>query len=230
MVLAPHLFPRTTRYDALTGLAPVATLCTYGFGFGFAVAASHPARSIAEFAEWARGQGEVPFGAPTPGSSPHFLGLRLARAQGWRGTLVPYRGTAPALQDLLAGRIPILGAVISDFVAQQGQGLRVLAVSSARRVPQMPDVPTLAEGGLGQLTLEEWFGLFLPARASAGLVQTLHGMVAEASRAPEIRAALDRFAFAPEVLEPAAFAARIGREREAWGPVVAASGFTPDEG
>ncbi len=55
-------------------------------------------------------------------------------------------------------------------------------------------------------------------------------MVAEASRAPEIRAALDRFAFAPEVLEPAAFAARIGREREAWGPVVAASGFTPDEG
>jgi len=228
MVLAPHLFPRTTRYDALVDFLPVATLCTYGFGF--AVPAAHPARSLAEFGAWARAQGtEVLFGAPTPGSSPHFLGLRVAAAQGWRGTLVPYRGAAPALQDLLAGRIPLLGAVLSDFVAQRGEGLRVLAVSSARRVPQFAESPTLAELGHGDLTLEEWFGLFLPARAPAPLARALHAQVEEAARGSEIRAALDRLAFQPEVLAPEAFAARLARERESWAAIVRDSGFVPDE-
>ncbi|MCZ8150614.1 MAG: tripartite tricarboxylate transporter substrate-binding protein, partial [Roseomonas sp.] len=128
MTLQPHIFPREARHDALTDFVPVCTLCE--FAFGIAVPVSHPARSFAELIAWLRAQGgrDVAFGSPGAGSGGHFVGDMLGRAVGVRMNHVPYRGGAPAVQDTIAGNIPMVVSVLSDLVPQHGQGLRVLAI------------------------------------------------------------------------------------------------------
>jgi tripartite-type tricarboxylate transporter receptor subunit TctC len=227
MTLQPHIFPREVRYDALTDFVPVCTLCD--FGFGVAVPASHPARSFAELVTWLRAQpGEVPYGSPGAGSGPHFVGDMIGRAVGARLNHVPYRGAAPAVQDALGARIPLVVAVLSDVVPHHGTGLRVLAVSSPARLARLPDVPTLAEAGFPALTITEWFGLFAPARTPAPVVQSLYRTVLAAAQTPEVRQALDRLDFLPTIDGPEEFAARIRKDRDAWGPVVRESGFQPE--
>jgi tripartite-type tricarboxylate transporter receptor subunit TctC len=227
MTLQPHIFPREVRYDALTDFVPVCTLCD--FGFGVAVPASHPARSFADLVAWLRAQpNEVPYGSPGSGSGPHFVGDMIGRAVGARLTHVPYRGAAPAVQDTLAGQVPLVVAVLSDLVPHNGQGLRILAVSSAARLPRLPAVPTLAEAGFPQLTISEWMGLFAPARTPAATVAALYRTVLAAAQTPEVRQALDRLEFLPTVDDPEAFATRIRRDRETWGQVVRESGFRPE--
>ncbi|WP_137178485.1 tripartite tricarboxylate transporter substrate binding protein [Roseomonas sp. AR75] len=227
MTLQPHIFPREVRYDALTDFVPVCTLCD--FGFGLAVPAGHPARSFAELVAWLRAQPqEVPYGSPGSGSGPHFVGDMIGRAVGARLTHVPYRGAAPAVQDTLAGRVPLVVAVLSDLVPHDGKGLRILAVSSAARLPRLPDVPTLAEAGFPQLTISEWMGLFLPARTPPATVAALYRTVQAAAQTPEVRQALERLEFLPTVDSPEAFAARIRKDRDVWGQVVRDSGFRPE--
>ncbi|MCU0889749.1 MAG: tripartite tricarboxylate transporter substrate binding protein [Rubritepida sp.] len=224
MVLQPHLFPREVRFDALTDFVPVCTLCD--FGMGIAVPASHPAQDFQQFVAWLRAQAnEVTYGSPAAGSGPHFLGDMTARAVGGRVTHVPYRGAAPAVQDTLGGRLPMVVTVISDVAPHHGRGLRVIAVSTRERVPSLPQVPTLAELGFPQLTISEWMGLFAPARTPMPLVNALHQAIAAAVQTSEVRTALERLEFLPVVEGPEAFARRIAADRTAWGPVVAASGF-----
>jgi tripartite-type tricarboxylate transporter receptor subunit TctC len=228
LTLQPHIFPREVRYDALTDLIPVSTVCT--FPFAFCVPMTHPARDLAGFAAWARAQAnEIPFASPAAGASPHFMGLILANALGIRMTHVPYRGSVPAVQDLIAGRLNAFMGVLGDVTPQHGTGLRILAISSAARNPRLPDVPTFQELGHPTLTKDEWFGALLPAGTPPAIVQGLFTAITQAGATPEMRAALERLDFSPGVsASPAAFAARIRQEREEWGPIVRASGFTPE--
>ena len=228
LTLQPHLFPRDVRYDALTDFIPVSTVCT--FPFAFCVPMAHPARNLAEFATWARAQpNEIPYASPAAGASPHFMGLILAQALGIRMTHVPYRGAVPAVQDLIAGRLNAFMGVLGDVAPHNGVGLRILALSSTTRNPRFAEVPTFQELGLPALTKSEWFGVLLPAGTPAPVVQGLFNAIAQVGTSPEMRVALERLEFGVGVSEsPAAFAALIRREREEWGPIVLASGFTPE--
>lgn len=228
LTLQPHVFPREVRYDALTDLIPVTTVCT--FPFAFCVPMNHPARDLAGFQAWARAQAnEIPYASPAAGAAPHFMGLMLANALGVRMTHVPYRGAVPAVQNLIAGRLNAFMGVLGDVTPQHGTGLRMLAISSPERHPRYRDVPTFAELGHRDLTKEEWFGALLPAGTPAPVVQGLFAAITQVARGEEMRAALDRLDFGSGTSEsPAAFAARIRQEREEWGPVVRASGFQPE--
>jgi tripartite-type tricarboxylate transporter receptor subunit TctC len=226
--LQPHVFPRQVRYDALTDFVPVSTVVT--FPFALAVPAAHPARDFAGFVAWARAQADVPYASPAAGAAPHFLGVMLARAIGATMTHVSYRGAAPAVQDLVGGRIQAFMGVLGDVAPQNGQGLRILAVSSPARNPRHPDIPTFAELGQPGLTNEEWFGVALPAGTPAPLVQGLFEGVRRAAADPALREALERQDYAAVTSDsPAAFADRIRREREAWAGVVRESGVRLDD-
>jgi tripartite-type tricarboxylate transporter receptor subunit TctC len=129
VTLQPHVYPRQVKYDALVDLAPVGTLCT--FSVGIAVPSGHPAKDLREFAAWARvpgRRGVLRLARRRLG--PHFIGGRFGRAVGARLTHVPYRGAAPALQDLLGGRDPDAGRGLSDL---RRSTARACASSPCRR-------------------------------------------------------------------------------------------------
>ncbi len=227
MTLQPVVFPREARYDATTDLTPVCTLCD--FGFGIAVPANHPARDFAQFVAWVRAQpNEVAFGTPGAGSGPHFLGEMLAQAIGKRLNHIPYRGSVLAVQDTLAGRVPISIAVLSDQVPHHGAGLRILAVTAEARIPRLPDVPSVTEVGMRQLAVSEWMGLFAPPRTPPAILAALHQVIAAAAQTSEVRETLGRFEFLPTITGPDAFPARIRHERDTWARVVRESGFQPE--
>lgn len=228
MTVQPHVFPREVRYDALTDFVPVSTVCSFPFGLG--VPMNHPARTMDEWFAWARAQpNEVPWASPAAGSVPHFTGIMLARKLNLRLTHVPYRGGAPAVQDLIAGRLPLFVGVLSEMLPHEGTGVRILAVTSATRFAKLPNVPTLAELGHRERTAEEWFGAFVPAATPAPVVSGLHAAIVAASREPDLMAALERLEFTNATsASPQAFAAQIRGERDLWRDVVRESGFTPE--
>ena len=228
LTIYPHLYARTLRYDVAADFTPVTPVCI--FPFGFAVSARHPARTPQEFIAWAKTRDAVDWASPVPGSMPHFIGTQLAQLTGVTMTHVPFRGSAPAIQGLLSGSIQAVLLPIGELTAfHRGGEARLIAVTAPERLARLPDVPSFAEAGLGALTYEEWYGALLPARAPEGVVAALHGGIAAAMASAAMRESLARLEMAPLILEPSAFRARMLRERDAWGPIVAASGFNPDE-
>lgn len=228
LTIYPHLYARTLRYDPMVDFTPVSTICV--FPFGLAVVARHPARTLQEFITWAKAQGTVDWASPVPGSMPHFIGTQLARLAGLTLSHTPYRGSAPAVQGLLSGSIQAVLLPIGELTAFHRSGdLRLIAVTAPRRLPRLPEVPTFAEAGLGALTCEEWYGAVLPAQAPEQTVAVLNAGIAAAAGSDPVRQGLQRLEMTPLVTEPAAFRDRMRREREEWGPIVAASGFNPDE-
>ncbi|MDO9501048.1 tripartite tricarboxylate transporter substrate binding protein [Falsiroseomonas sp.] len=228
LTLQPHVFPREVRYDALTDLTPVSTVCS--FPFAAAVPSGHPAKTFPELVTWLKAQtGDVPFASPAAGSAPHFLGVMLGKALNVPMTHVPYRGAAPAMQDLVGGRLPLFIGVLGDISPQHGSGARMLAISSPQRNPRYPDLPTFAELGHPQFTKDEWFGVALPANTPAPIVNGLHAAITQVARMPDMVAALDRLEYLPTVsASPQAFADLIRRERDEYATIVQESGFRPE--
>lgn len=228
LTIYPHLYARTLRYDPAVDFTPVTPVCL--FPFGFAVGARHPARTPAEFIAWAKTRDAVDWASPVPGSMPHIIGTQLARLAGVTMSHVPFRGSAPAVQGLLSGAIQAVLLPIGELTAFHRSGdARLIAVTAPARLARLPDVPTFAEAGLGALTYEEWFGAMLPARAPEQVVADLHRGIAAAAQNAQLRESLARLEMAPLILEPSAFCERMLRERDSWAPIVAASGFNPDE-
>ncbi|MBE9604839.1 hypothetical protein IAI18_08170 [Acetobacteraceae bacterium H6797] len=228
LTIYPHLYTRSLRYDPVKDFTPVTPVCK--FPFGLAVAARHPARTLAEFIAWAKTREAVDWAAPVPGSAPHFMGTELARLAGITMNHVPYRGSAPAATDLIGGTLQAVILPLGELTAfHRGGEARLLAVTSEARLPRLPDVPTFAESGFPAITGEEWYGIFLPAGAPAATVIALNQALVAAAATTEIRDALTRIDLTPYTLNPDDFRTRIAQELSDWGPIVAASGFRPDD-
>lgn len=228
MVLYPYIYTRTLRYDPARDFVPVTGLSS--FGFTWIVDANHPARTFAEFIEWAGKRPEVDFATPAAGSLPHFVSVMMARTLGIRLNHVPYREMSMAFADLNGGRISAYMSVIGTAAEQHRSGrVRALAVTMPERVATLPDVPTFAELGLPQLTADEWYGIFLPAGVPEGIVAALHGAISEVASSSAMRGALARIEQYPVSTTPAEYAARLRAERERWGPVVRESGYEVGE-
>ena len=144
---------------------------------------------------------------------------------------VAYKGAAPAMTDLIGGQVAANVSVMSNALAQIQSGkVRALAVSSPQRSPVLSQTPTLAELGHPEATAVEWFGVFAPARTPANIVAALNKAIGEAARSKPFQDALAKGAFEAMVTEaPAAFGAAVQTDINRWGPVVKASGFTPED-
>ncbi len=176
-------------YNALTGFEPVALL-----GFVptiFVVREDLPVRTLAEFVEHAkRAPTPLAYGSSGPGTSTHIT-VEMLRAQaGIELTHIPYRGLAPTMQDLLAGRIAAMTGEAPGLVPILGQGARALAVLSPNRSPVVPDAPTTAEAGYPDWVMESWYGIFVPAAVPEATRSALERDVLEVVRQPAMAQAL----------------------------------------
>ncbi len=230
VAIFPHLYGlEKLRYAPLTDFATVATLCL--FDLGIATGPATPAKTLAEFIAWAKDRPSVPFGMPGPGTLPHFLGIQLAKATGLNLTGVAYRGDGPAVQDAIGGQIPLTINSLAGLVplANGASALRVLAVATERPVPALPGVQTMGEAGFPQLAMGGWGAVMVPARTPAPLVAALDAALAEAMALPQMRDGIARLGLVPLHENAATSTARLRRDTERWGPIVRASGWTPED-
>ena len=160
------------------------------------------------------------------GSTGHMIGEQFKVAAGIALTHVPYRGAAPASQDLLAGHVSMLFDIVPLAVSNLQSGkVRALAVCAPERVKVLPDVPTIAEAGLPGMEAGAWFGLFAPAGTPPAAVAWMNSEAKKAFDAPEIR---ERFARQGAVLPlgpPEAFGAHVAAETERWGALIRRAGI-----
>jgi tripartite-type tricarboxylate transporter receptor subunit TctC len=146
------------------------------------------------------------YGSTGPGSTMHVLGEALGRAASVEMTHVPFKGAAPLKQELIAGRIHLGGDQLSSSLADIKAGkLKALATSASRRIPELPDVPTVRELGYPVLEADGWNGFFAPAKTPRDIVERLYQEIRKAKDHPEVKAKLAASGGEPMDMTPAAF-------------------------
>lgn len=167
------------------------------------VKASSPYRTLAEYVAAAKAR-PVRYGSSGIGSAPHLLGVMLgAEAKAANLDHVPYRGSAPAMQDLMAGTIESMIDPVTTNVAMLKDGtLRCLAISSPQRLPQLPDVPTFAEQGFGRLTSSQWLGLSAPKGLPAPIAEKLTALIPTLLETPVLKQRCEELATLPRKPTP----------------------------
>lgn len=226
MVAFPHSYARLD-YDPFKDYVPVAELATFDLGFG--VGSAVPAKTLAEYAALAKSGGTYAnFASAAAGSLPHFFGLMFAKAAGLQLTHVPYKGTAAVMQAMMSGEIPAAVLTVADWgtLQQSGKG-RLLAVSSAQRLAQYPDVPTFRESNY-DIEGSAWYALFAPAGTPQAAVDKLAVAAVEAVRQPDVRQKLEPLGLAVTGRGPAEMARILRADYDKWGSVIRASGFKAD--
>jgi tripartite-type tricarboxylate transporter receptor subunit TctC len=223
VVILPHLQPNMP-YDPLRDLAPITQVL--GVPQIVGVAPNLGVRSLADLVAMAKARpGQLAFGSAGIASSLHMAGELLKLRAGIDITHVPYRGAAPAVTDLIAGRIQILLADVPALIGQVRSGtVPALAVTSAERLPLLPDLPTAEEAGVPGLVSETWYGLLGPAGIPADRLTTLHAAARAALEDPETRRLLAEQGGRVVGSAPADFAAFIRANHAQWGEVVRATG------
>jgi tripartite-type tricarboxylate transporter receptor subunit TctC len=186
-----------------------------------------PTASLRELIAYAKANpGKLTFASQGNGSTGHMIGEQFKAMAGIEITHVPYRGAAPASQDLLAGHVSMLFDIVPLAVSNLQSGkVRALAVCSAERVKALPNVPTIAEAGLPGMEAGAWFGLFAPAGTPAGAIAWLNREAKKAFESPQIS---ERFSGQGAMLPlgpPEAFGAHVAAETERWGALIRRAGI-----
>ena len=171
LMIYPHIYKKLA-YDAFTDVTAVSLGCTFDFGFCVGPAVPDSVKDIKGFLAWCKANPDkANYGSPAAGSVPHFIGVLLGQAGGVDLKHVSYRGSAPAVADLVAGQIQAVSAPVGEFTQQANAGkIRFLGVSGATRSRFAPNVPTFAEQGYKDLVFSEWFGFFAPGGTPAPVV------------------------------------------------------------
>jgi tripartite-type tricarboxylate transporter receptor subunit TctC len=211
-------------YNPVTDFAPVTLMCVYPNIM--AVPNSSPDRSVPEFIARAKEHpGKVTYASSGVGTSLHLAGELFKRMAGVDLTHIPYRGAGPALNDLLPGRVD---AIFSNFPStlpyvQQGR-LRGLAVTTAQRQPQVPDLPAIAEFVPGY-DVSSWFALFVAAKTPPEIVAKLNADAIAALNYPAVKQRYEQLGATVVGSTPDALAAHLKSEMERWAPVIKAAGI-----
>jgi tripartite-type tricarboxylate transporter receptor subunit TctC len=226
LTIAPSLYK--LDYDTLRDLTPIAIIAVSPEIL--TINPELPVSSLAEFVAYAKANpGKLNFGSPGTGTLPHIIGEQLQLATGTKITHVPYRGAAPAVTDLLAGRVQLMIDSTSVLLTHIVSGkLRGLAITSEHRIPQLPNLPTFAEAGYPQLTESLWTGLLAPAGTPAATIATLNAAINEVLKTPDVQQAYMRLEVETEIVTPDQFKTFMAAEAKKWAQVVNAAGLKGD--
>ncbi len=217
--VAPQLY-KSVAFDAPRDVAGISMLGASPLVL--VVNPSFAAKSVGELVEMAKAKpGAINFGSGGVGTTPHMAAELFLFITGVRMTHVAYRGEAPAIADVVAGQLPLLFANVSVVTGQVKAGtLRALAVTSPKRAPGLPDVPTLAEAGIKGSDVETWFGLTAPAATPREIVQRLNAEVRKALAAPDLQQRFAELSLSVTPSSPEELDALIKSEAVRWGDII----------
>jgi tripartite-type tricarboxylate transporter receptor subunit TctC len=218
-----HINPNLS-YDPVKDFEPVSLVVQYPVAM--AVPANSPSKTLADFIARAKADpGKLTYGSPGHGIVPHLAAELFVRAAKVEMTNVPYRGAAPGIQDLIPGRIDSFWNNVAPMLPLQNDGkLRMLAVTTAKRSPQMPDVPAIAETVPGY-DVNGWYALFVPAKTPKEIIEKMHRAAKAAADDPVIRKRLEDQAMAVIGSTPDELARFHRAEMDKWGPLIREAGL-----
>lgn len=219
---------KSIGYDPAKAFAPVALIASVPI-----VLAVHPsvaAKSVQELIALAKAKpGTLNFGSSGNGSTNHLSGELLKTMAAIDIVHVPYKGAAPAMNDLVAGHIPMMFDNMPAMLPQvQGKRIHALAVAGAKRASAMPDVPTVAESGVPGFDATAWFGVVAPAKTPEAVLERLRGEIGSILGMPDMRARLAELGAEPGDVSGAAFGKFLADETTKWTGIVRASGARVD--
>lgn len=220
----PFLYPKIP-YDTFKDFTPISLLASSPNIL--LVRADSPYKTLADLLAQARAKpGSLSYGMAGNGTSTHLAGELLKNLAKVDIVAIPYKGGGPAMNDLLGGQIPMSFNNGPESVGQISAGtVRALGVTTAKRAPFLPDVPTIAEAGVAGYDTGVWWGLVGPAGMSATIVAQLSSDFVAALKAPAVRDRLNTLGAAPIGSSPKEFDAVIRADYEKWGPIIKAAGM-----
>lgn len=225
ITLSPALY-KSLSYDVQKNLAPVAL--TAVVPLALVVNPAVPVNNVREFIAYAKANpGRLSYGSAGNGNVTHLAAFQFAASQGIDATHIPYRGSAPADVDLVAGQIQFMTDTINSVMPFiKDKKLKLLAMTTAKRVSLFPDTPTLSETVMPGFEAGAWQGLMVPAGTPAAVIQRLNAEVMKALNSPEVREKLAVQGAEPLGSTPDEYAAYIKRELARWATVVKDTGLT----
>jgi tripartite-type tricarboxylate transporter receptor subunit TctC len=222
VALAPWLMK--LAFDPVKDLTPVAWAVEAPMVL--LVSDASPYKTWNDFIQAAKGGKNMSFATSGTGSVAHVAGVVLQDAAGFRMQHVPYKGSSPALADLVGGHVDLAGtSVASALGLLQAGKVRALAVTSGKRSQVLPNVPALAELGYPKFHMVEWYGVFAPANMPPAVADRLHAEVNKALQRPEVRSAIVAQGQEPRAETRAAFAAMVKADSQASRDVIARAGI-----
>jgi tripartite-type tricarboxylate transporter receptor subunit TctC len=224
-VIAPWLY-RNLPYDALKDFAPIALVAT-----GPYILVVHPQLGVGTVRELVAAAkahpGKIDYASSGNGSAQHLVSALFGAMAGAPLNHVPYKGSGPAMQDLVSGQVTVSFAGIPNALTHLKSGrLRALAVSTSTRWPDLPEVPTVAEAGIPDYEATLWLNLAAPAGTPPDIVQRLYAETAKVLQNPELQLSFRAAGVEAQVLGPQELAAFMRAEYDKWGKVVRATGAT----
>jgi len=206
----PHIYKKLP-YDPVGDLAPVSLGAVFDFGFAVGPMVPATVKNIPDFLAWCKANPMLAnFGSPAAGSTPHFIGALLGKYANVDLKHVAFRGTQPAILDMIGGQIAAVSGPIGEFTQHVAAGkCRLLAASGAKRNQFAPNTPTLVEQGLKGFVYDEWFGFYVPAKTPADVINRLNAAMRVALAAPETVNGLATMGLEAQASSPAELAARL---------------------
>jgi tripartite-type tricarboxylate transporter receptor subunit TctC len=187
-----------------------------------------PAGNAQEFITYARANpGKLNYASQGTGTTSHLTAELFNRKAGTSLVHVPYKGTAPAINDLIAGHIDLMFAELASAIELHKAGkARILAVTTSQRVPLLPEIPTLIEAGVPDVESETWNAISAPPKTPAAIVATLNAAINEILKMPDVQERLGNLNMSPEGMTPAQAAEFVKADTRRWSDVIKAANLT----
>lgn len=222
----PHLYPRMP-FDPVKDLVPVAAAARVLVFLE--VHPKVPVNSAKEFIAYLKANpGKLSFGSPGNGSSPHLAAEMMKASANVFATHIPYRGAAPAMQDLLGGQIEFMFDPGIGLQHAKAGRLKLLAVGSPKRSPQFPDLPTMEEAGIKGFDADTWFGFYAPGGTPQAVVTRLNTEINKILRTPAFQERMAAIGGVPAPMSPQDFAARAQIDSVRFGALIRARNIKGD--
>lgn len=216
-------------YKPAEDVQPVSVACYFNHAFGVGPAVPASVRTVKDFLAWAKDNPtKANYGSPGAGSMPHLIVALLNKQTGSDLKHIPYRGSAPGIQDLLGGQISAMSSPVGDYLPYLASGrLRLLAISGEKRSPFVPDVATYRDQG-HPITVREWYGVFLPGKASAATAQRASAAIAAALAQKDMIDSLATLGMEAQSSTPQVLGGLLRADADEWRQIISQVGFTAD--